>query len=224
MNFKIGLLAITLLFVSCNKQDDEAEKTPDERFIFGKEIASERSLSDGEFKVAKSMCQSLQNKREYFETRGDRELSFIFTIFDKSCSSPDFNSGSDYSVNLRVPVVGDLSYEGPRGTSFAEDILTDIHPSVESICTNVLRDNNVTNIQTRGAVKYQYRFLSISRGYLLEIGKFAQNSSGKYIPTFIETFSIYSSSLGSLEGMIASRTRATSCSNGLVQSSRQTLK
>ncbi len=220
----IGVLAICLLTFSCNKEEKKENSNPDERFVFGKEIAKERVLGEGEFKVAKDMCLSLQKKREFFETRGDRELSFIFSLSDKSCQSDTYSSERDYSVNLRVPRVGELTFEGPRGTSFTEDILSDIHPSLESICSNVLNDINVTNIQTSGTIKYQYRFLSSTNGSILEIGKFAQNTAGAYMPTFIETFSVFSSVAGAREGMVQNRIRVTSCSNGSAQSSRQILK
>lgn len=217
-------MACSLLFISCNKEEKKENANSDERFIFGKEISKERVLSDGEFSVAKQACQSLQNKREFFETRGDRELSFIFSLSDKSCVSPDYSAARDYSANLRVPRVGELTFEGPRGTSFVEDILTDVHPNLTSICNNVLNDINVTNVETSGAIKYQYRFLRASNGYIVEVGKFAQNVNGKYMPTFIESFSIFSAAAGNREGMVQNRTRVTSCSNGLVQSSRQILK
>ncbi|GEM_PF-4182053 len=224
MKLTISILAICLLTFSCKKQDSDEKSSTDERFIFGKEISKERALEEGELAVAKGMCQSLQNKREYFEARGDRELSFIFSLSDKSCLNDSYTSANDYSVNLRVPRLGDLTFEGPRGTSFAEDILTDVHPHVESICNNVLNDINITNVQTSGSIKYQFRFLQASNGYIFEVGKFAQNSSNVYMPTFIESFSIYNSSAKSKEGMVANRTRVTSCSNGQSQSSRQILK
>ncbi|WP_372651679.1 hypothetical protein [Halobacteriovorax sp.] len=224
MKLTISILAICLLTFSCKKEEKDDKKSSDERFIFGKEIAKERALETGEFAVAKEMCQSLQNKREYFEERGDRELSFIFSLSDKSCNTDDYSSANDYSVNLRVPRVGDLTFDGPRGTSFTEDILTDVHPHVESICSNVLKDINITNVQTVGSIKYQYRFLRATNGYIFEVGKFAQNNSNVYIPTFIESFSIYSSAAALREGMVGNRIRVTSCSNGQAQSSRQILK
>ena len=224
MKLIIGALAICLFTVSCNKEEKKENTVNDERFIFGKEISKERALSDGEFNVAKSICSSLQTKREYFEARGDNELSFIFALSEKSCISDSYSSPVDYSVNLRVTRAADLRFDGPSNTNFSEDILTDVGPDLNSICNDVLNGINVTNVQKSGAIKYQYRFLASTNGSILEIGKFSQNASNIYIPTFIETFAIFSSVAGDREGMVQDRVRVTSCSNGSVQSMRQVLK
>lgn len=222
MKLLITALLLSLLFTSCKDQKDKKDQPTDERFNFDKQISPERTLSDSEFAVAKSLCTDLQSKRDYFEGRGDRELDFTYTLTNTNCSGSTSIPG-DYVATLRVPASGDLSIEAPRGKIFAEDVLTDVHGLLQSICTDVLSDNNVSNTRTTGATKFQYRFLK-SNNYILEVAKFSQNVAGAYVPTFIESFSVLSSVYGSKTGMVSDRIQVTQCSNGALKSNRQVLK
>jgi hypothetical protein len=223
MKLIIPLLIVSLFSFSCKKEKEEEEK-PTEVFRFGKEISQERSLSAEEFELVKTTCTDLQNKREYFEARGDRELSFTFTLRQALCGDSEYSTPEDVAVTLRVPRSGDVTFEEPRVGNFAGDILTDVHPSLEAICSEVLKDNNVTNTITSGAIKYQYRYLKAKEGVILEIAKFSQNSTGAYFPTFIESFSVLSSGYKDYSGMTYERYRVTECSDGSSQVFRQTLK
>ena len=145
----LSLLVMTLFFtVSCKEQKDK-EKAPDETFRFGKEIAPERVLTETEFSLIKTTCTDLENKRIRFSERGDREWSFIFTLVEKSCSDTGYRAPQEVSSALRVPRSGSVFFESPRVGTFSSDILTDEHPSFESICNDVLRDINVSNTITQ---------------------------------------------------------------------------
>jgi hypothetical protein len=212
-----------LLSVSCKEQDKEKEP-PTEVFRFGKEISPERSLTDKEFELVRTTCTDLQNKRIFFEERGDRELRFNYDLREKGCNDNNYLPTTEVFSSLRVPRSGDVFFEAPRVGNFASDILTDSHPSMEAVCTDVLNGINVTNTITSGTVKYQYRYITAREGAILEIAKFAQNVSGIYMPTFIESFSILSSSYKQLSGMVYERFRVSPCSNNSSQIYRQTLK
>ncbi|OUR96863.1 hypothetical protein A9Q84_11035 [Halobacteriovorax marinus] len=222
MKLLIPILFLSLVLTSCKGEKDKKDENSDERFNFNKEISPERTLTDSEFAVVKSLCTDLQTKRIYFEARGDRELEFTYNLTNTNCSGVSSVPG-DYVATLRVSISGDLEIEGPRGQIFADDVLTDVHPSILSICTDVLSGTNVSNTRTVGALKYQYRFLKADN-YILEVAKFAQNVDGLYIPTFIESFSVLSSVFGSKTGMVFDRIQVTQCSNGKAKSNRQFLK
>ena len=216
-------LLLALVFsTSCKEQEKEKEE-PTEVFRFRKEISAERSLTDEEFTLVKATCNDLKDKREFFESRGDRALSFTFTLKEAQCGS-GYSSPEDVSVALRVPRSGDVEFEVPRVGNFVGDILTDTHPSMEAVCSEVLNDRNVTNTITSGALKYQYRYIKAQEGIILEIAKFVANSEGKFFPTFIESFSILDSRYNDYSGMTFERYRVTECSDGSSQVFRQTLK
>ena len=212
-----------LIFSSCKKQEEKKEP-PTEVFRFGKEISPERSLTDKEFELVRTTCTDLQNKRIYFEERGDRELRFNYDLREKGCEDTNYLPTIEVFSSLRVPRSGDVFFEAPRVGNFAGDILTDSHPSMEAICSDVLNGISVSNTITSGTVKYQYRYIEAKEGVILEIGKFAQNVSGSYFPTFIESYSILSSSYKKLSGMVYEHYRVTSCANNSSQIYRQTLK
>lgn len=187
MKFLTLLLLASLLF-SCEEQKEDEEKKPinPNSYNWNQPLRT-IAMQTEEFNIANTVCRALRSKREFFETLGDREETFGFTPNVLNCGDRAPRALPQVASYLRIVRGNPLRFEAVnRAQSVIEDILTDEHERIETVCADVFRGVVPNRIVAKGSFRYQISFFKDNkRNEYIQIAEFRQNGQ-KFMPYLID--------------------------------------
>lgn len=210
------MASFTLLGSSCNKQDSEEEVivVPNtNEYNFTTPMRAETILSDGEFRVAKNICESFESMESRLQGSGG-SLGLRMQIRNKTCIQ---NSSSDYNADARIVSSrgnGIRLEPASRTTQTFTDVLSVGHPRLGPFCQSVLNGVKPDNTIESGNLRYQVTFYEGKDFEWLQIVEF-KALNGRFMPFLIEKSAIitpYARVNRENIGFTRSRTLNTPCS------------
>ena len=205
-----GLLVLFLL-LSCETQTEQQK----DGFSFGQPLKAQRNLTAHESAIAHNICSALEDKRLYFESQGNLELSFQTS--HKSCAQEGYSSSKTVRARVQIPTRGPIRFLPLGRGRLLTDVLTDEQGILKEVCQKAFAGNTISNTLDLGNRKYQFHFKKI-RGYdALELARYRRNQEGVFKPNLLEGYLFYTASTtnNSRErGIVYKRERALPCQNG----------
>jgi len=212
------LASFSLLFltIGCNKQDAKKEEVliPNTNdYNFTTEMRAQTLLSDGEFTVAKNICESLELMEGRLQSLGGN-MSLRIQVRNKTCNQI---SDSQYEADTRLVSTrgaGINLVPASRTTQTFTDVLSVGHPRLSPFCQSVLNGINPSNTIKNGNFRYQVSFYEASSFEWVQIVEF-RPENGRFMPYLIEKSAIitpYANVNRENLGFTRSRTLNTPCS------------
>ena len=218
MKITVAALIALCLFSSCGKEDakeDAAIIPNNNEYNFTTEMRAETLLSDGEFTVAKNICESFESMESRLQSVGG-SLSLRMQVRNKTCTQI---GDSTYEAGARI-----VSSRGSginlnlssRTTQTFTDVLSVGHPRLSPFCKSVLNGVNPSNTVKNGNLRYQVSFYERENFEWVQIVEF-RPVNGRFMPYLIENSAVitpYANVNRENLGFTRSRTLNTSCSGG----------
>lgn len=183
-----------------------------------------RELRDEELQSLNRICESLQDKREYFNTLGDRQAKFSLRSKKRDCGdTTEFDMGP-FNADLRIQIGKDDWLEARNRSRYLKDIVNDQNGDIKTFCQTVLSGAVVENTALVGATKLQILAGVASNYDNFHIAKARKNSNGAWIVYEIEKASVITSRSGTAQnylGILKERLIVKDCSSGADQTFRQ---
>ena len=216
----IYLSQLCLLLTSCGElldlDSDKQELLGNPNsYTFLEPIRASKTLTEGEMVVAKRICDSLKQKRELLAVQG-RPLTLNLSVKSKDCSS-QAEEEQRGQATINYTRNGDLSLSvSDRNLPVENDVLSDKHPRLESICNSVIAGSSPQNTISDGDLRYQISFYQTTTYEWIQIAEFT-NVDNRFMPYLIERSAIitsYSRETGGV-GYARSRTFNRPCQGSL---------
>lgn len=210
MNRKLlGVLAL-LLLCACNTED---KKSSTDDIRPNQPIGDARELTGAESTIVRSACESLQQKRHYFESLFDDSLQFNFNISQKNCGDSGYSTPNSFEAFLRGTGSGNLEYFSNYRSSYLKDIVTDETGMIGALCKRYFDGDEIKTIIKADGVKYKYALNRFKKYDVIESAKYINDKA----PSLIELIYVTNSDVTSEEkmvGIVYERQRLTPCSLG----------
>jgi hypothetical protein len=217
-------LVILALSSSCGKKAPAKPESDNfQQYTWSEPMRAEQNFSESQRQIGVEVCQALRSKRELFTTFADRTIEFPFAISKQTCS----RGASRFVSNswLRVERAGNFRYEPmSSSTEMIEDVLTDQHAKLESICSSLIAGGNPLNTFGSGNLRSQVAFFTRNNERYVQISEFS-SSTGRFMPYLIDLTRVAVAATASNRnhwGMERERILYRPCATGGTQSLLQT--
>ena len=207
----ISLIALSLVGCKLQKQK-EPEVNNIEGYRIGDAIRSERFLNANEKTAGNRICRDLRAKRNRWEVSRD-SLNFNYNVRSRSSCS---GSLASYQLATSVDISGgDLVFDTASGSKFIREVLTDIHPAIFDICTDVLAgETDITNAREVAGTRFQTTFYEYNSSFYTLITRFLKDSGSAWRAVLVDESLVVvneRTSNTALIGLVSKRTQEASC-------------
>lgn len=224
------LVAIMLLGTAC-KLEKEKPKSNDsiQGYRTGDNQRPARNFSSDEKTLGKRICRDLRFKRNQWETTAG-SLNLRFSMAARTqCSGGLMN----YTLNASLENSGaDLLFDANTSSPFIGEVLTDLHPGLQTICDDLLNnESEVSNTVEASGSRYQTTFYEYQSQHYALVTRFVKDSDNVWRAGIVDESTVIvveRTSDSRLIGVVNRRVRENRCVGGsgstLVQQSLTSIR
>jgi hypothetical protein len=223
----IKIFLITLLFSACKMSPPKEAEAPSA----GETLQGVAPLTMAEYSLAKSLCESLSQKRSLFRSLHDGK-SFDFQLENTQCGKKI--GETTVAASLNAPMGQEMNYVAAAGSQlYFSDVVTSTDGITRFLCEKISRSNGLDNtISISESEKLQFRFGGTAETeVIIEVKDFIADKSGQFVLKEIQAIRFHTKppTLSDFSGLEIARSISKKCdSDGrlstiLVQKNLQSL-
>ncbi len=208
----LGLIAI-LLSTGCKlERQKEREHSATPGYRAGDVQRPARDLNGDERLIGQRICRDLRYKRNQWEVLTS-SLELIFHVRARTQCSGGLMG---YDISAELDTSGsDLIFDANSSSPFLNEVLTDLHPGLESVCGDLLSGQaTISNTVEISGARYQVSFYEhLSTHYVL-LTRFIQDSDSAWRAAVIDEAAVVvleRTSNAELIGVVNRRVKETRC-------------
>lgn len=212
----LWIILTGLIFSSCEKNEEKPEEVKGQQNLYSwnQEMKAAVTYKDDEMEVARNVCQAFQSKK-VFVTRVGGVVNLDFNVTNLACGTRQ-TSTSQVQATLSDRRSGGLVLEPEtRNSQLLTDVLSETHPKLQSICSQVLSGIKPSNTFGTGVINYQVNFFQATGYEWVQIAEFEKRGD-KFYPYAIERSAVsteYGPHGSQTTGFVKIRTLNRPCSN-----------
>lgn len=205
----IRMMLIALLFSACKMAPPKEAEAPSA----GETLQGIAPLTTAEYNLAKSLCESLNQKRSLFRALHDGK-DFDFQLENTQCGKKI--GETTVAANLHAPLGQAMNYVPAAGSHlYFSDVLTNTDGITRFLCEKISRSNGLDNtISITDSEKLQFRFGGAADSeIIIEAKDYIADRSGQFLLKEIQAVRFHTkpSTLSDFTGLEIARSISKKC-------------